>query len=329
MDKKIYLKGMLELREKLYRYYISYEQYVKWLFRFLYSLLAFSAVAMNFGYKDTFVHPVFVVCLSLVGMFMPEGAFVLLVFLYTALQVYFLSPVLAAVILLTGVFLFSMLVRFEKQTILAMVFVPVFLWCKVPFWIPVVIGLMFTPAGVLTAASGVIMYYALHSVKLLEKQVHNGGMDIITLLKNSADMILSNKEMYSMLFTFTAIILVTYFVRLQKMSYSFEIGVGLGTACGILVPLIGNIGFGCHFSMPFLFIGAILSGMISCLVHFGHMMLDYGATEEVQFEDEDYYYYVRAVPKLKMTVEDKRVKRIYENQKKNNKKTDRKNNKKR
>lgn len=329
MEKKIYLKGMLELREKLYQYYISYEKYVKWLFRFVYSLLAFSAVAVNFSYKEKFVHPVFVICLSIVGMCMPDGVFVLLVFLFTTLQVYFLSPVLAAVVFLVGVFLFAMSIRFDSKTILAAVFVPIFLWCKVPFWIPVIIGLLFTPAGALTAGSGVIMYYVLHSVKACESQVKNGGKDIVVLLKRVVDTLLTNKEMYGMLLAFTTIILVTYFVRLQKKNYSFEIGVGLGSSCGILIPLIGNIGFGCHFSLPFLFLGGILSGGIAYVVYFGHRMLDYGSTEEVQFEDEDYYYYVRAVPKLKMTVEDKKVKQIYTNQKRSNKKTERKNNRKR
>lgn len=38
--------------------------------------------------------------------------------------------------------------------------------------------------------------------------------------------------------------------------------------------------------------------------------LDYARTEKVQFEDDEYYYYVKAVPKMAVAVPEKRVKRI-------------------
>ena len=60
-------------------------------------------------------------------------------------------------------------------------------------------------------------------------------------------------------------------------------------------------------------IGSLLSGVFAYIIQFFHMVLDYGAIEEVQFEDEDYFYYVRAVPKLKMTVGERTVKHIYTN----------------
>jgi len=38
--------------------------------------------------------------------------------------------------------------------------------------------------------------------------------------------------------------------------------------------------------------------------------VDYGRTENVQFEDDEYYYYVKAVPKMTVAVQAKTVKRI-------------------
>ena len=38
--------------------------------------------------------------------------------------------------------------------------------------------------------------------------------------------------------------------------------------------------------------------------------LDYSRVEHVQFEDDEYYYYVKAVPKASVPVEDKQVKQI-------------------
>ena len=38
--------------------------------------------------------------------------------------------------------------------------------------------------------------------------------------------------------------------------------------------------------------------------------LDYARTEKVQFEDDDYYYYVKAVPKITVTAKKVKVKKI-------------------
>ena len=38
--------------------------------------------------------------------------------------------------------------------------------------------------------------------------------------------------------------------------------------------------------------------------------MDYKHTENVQFEDDDYYYYVKAIPKNKVAAPDRKVKSI-------------------
>ena len=45
--------------------------------------------------------------------------------------------------------------------------------------------------------------------------------------------------------------------------------------------------------------GIALAGLVTAVVQLFVFLPDYKGTESVQFEDEDYYYYVRAVPKLR------------------------------
>ena len=46
-----------------------------------------------------------------------------------------------------------------------------------------------------------------------------------------------------------------------------------------------------------LIVGNIISLLIAFILQFLFMNLDYARTERVQFEDDDYYYYVKAVPR--------------------------------
>ena len=45
-------------------------------------------------------------------------------------------------------------------------------------------------------------------------------------------------------------------------------------------------------------------------VQFLFFNVDYTRTEKVQFEDDEYYYYVKAVPKISVAAPDKKVKKI-------------------
>ena len=46
------------------------------------------------------------------------------------------------------------------------------------------------------------------------------------------------------------------------------------------------------------------------VVQFFRFNLDYSRTEKVQFEDDEYYYYVKAVPKMTVATPEKKVKKI-------------------
>ena len=43
----------------------------------------------------------------------------------------------------------------------------------------------------------------------------------------------------------------------------------------------------------------VLSVLLAAVWNFFTVLLDYSRTERTQFEDDDYYYYVKALPKLR------------------------------
>ena len=61
-----------------------------------------------------------------------------------------------------------------------------------------------------------------------------------------------------------------------------------------------------------LLLGMALTAVIAYLVQFFRMTLDYTGVHKLQFEDEEYLYYVKAVPKMKVAPGDKTVTRIEE-----------------
>ena len=54
----------------------------------------------------------------------------------------------------------------------------------------------------------------------------------------------------------------------------------------------------------------LISVVVAYIIQFFRMTLDYTGVINLQFEDDEYYYYVKAVPKLKVTIKDKTITRI-------------------
>ena len=63
-------------------------------------------------------------------------------------------------------------------------------------------------------------------------------------------------------------------------------------------------------SIGVMIVMSILSIAIVYVLHFMILSVDYSRTEYVQFEDDEYYYYVKAVPKINVTTQNVKVKRI-------------------
>jgi hypothetical protein len=57
-------------------------------------------------------------------------------------------------------------------------------------------------------------------------------------------------------------------------------------------------------------VGTLVSALLMLVVEFFAFNLDYTRTEKVQFEDDEYYYYVKAVPKVTLSAPERRVKKI-------------------
>ena len=311
MERKVYIRTILEWREKLYNSYVQYDIYIKMFLRFIMSAIIFIVVGSKLNYYEKLSNPLLILGLALVGTFVPDALLVFMVVVVTLLELYFLSPIIAGICALCFLFLYLMLARFDQKTTLALIFVPIFILWKIPVALVVVIALFFGASSVLTIVAGTCFYYILDAAKNIDINVGETTNDVFALIHMFMDAIIKNKNMYVMLMTLVAVFFITYFVRRLKMDFSFEMGVIAGGICGFILLLLGNVMLDSKFSILWVVLGSVVSCIIGLLVHFMHMVLDYGQKEKVQFEDDEYYYYVIAVPKMKMTVSNKKVKNIY------------------
>ena len=72
----------------------------------------------------------------------------------------------------------------------------------------------------------------------------------------------------------------------------------------------GHLVYDVNLSVGSVLLGSLLAILVAKVLEFFRFCVDYSRTEKVQFEDDEYYYYVKAVPKMTVSVPTKTVKKI-------------------
>jgi len=134
--------------------------------------------------------------------------------------------------------------------------------------------------------------------------------DILALYTFVVKSFVSNKSMIAMAAVFVVILFITYMVRKLRIEHAFEIAIIAGTLSTIILFLISGILVGNGGGTGAMIIGALGSGIITYVVQFFRFVLDYSQAQKVQFEDDDFYYYVKAIPKLRVSSPEVNVKTI-------------------
>ena len=89
-------------------------------------------------------------------------------------------------------------------------------------------------------------------------------------------------------------IFVVYTVRRLSVDHAWKIAAASGAVVNIVVIVIGDIVFDIHTSYNMLIVGNIAAVVIGFIMEFFLFSVDYSRTERLQFEDDEYYYYVKA-----------------------------------
>lgn len=83
-----------------------------------------------------------------------------------------------------------------------------------------------------------------------------------------------------------------------------------GGILDLVILLIGDLMYDTNMSVVEAILGTVLALVVAKMLEFFRFCVDYSRTEKVQFEDDEYYYYVKAVPKMTVAAQTKTVKKI-------------------
>lgn len=305
------MTNLLVLREQLKKFYGKYEIYITPACKFLLAFISVTMINQTIGYMSALNNFAIVLVLALMCSFLPMNLMVVIAAGFSLAHLYAFSLECAIVALAVYLLMFILYFRFSPKDTVVVLLTPLCFILKIPYVVPIAMGLVGTPASVVSVACGVIVYYVVgymnESASVLNTFDAEG---VVEKFRYIIDGVLGNKTMLVVLASFTITLVVVYFIRRLSVDYAWTIAMITGALINILVLLFGDLMYNTNVSILGLILGSIVSVLLVKVLEFFVFNVDYSRTELVQFEDDEYYYYVKAVPKNTVATPEKRVKTI-------------------
>ena len=306
------MTALLELRENLKKIYSRNEAFILPVIKFLLGVIVLSIINGKMGYMTKLDNMAIVLIVSLLCSFLPTGFMAFFAMMFAVLHMYALSIETAAVGLVVFLLLYLLFLRFTAKEALVVVLTPVLCMLKLPYVMPVAMGLIGTPASCVSVGCGVVVYYLLQTVITNAPTINSmvGAEEATAKLRLLIDGMLGNKAMLVMIAAFAITVIVVYLIRRMSVDHSWTIAMVAGVMIEVMILLVGDLMYDTNLSIVSALLGAVVT-LIACkIIEFFRFCLDYSRTEKVQFEDDEYYYYVKAVPKMTVAAPTNTVKKI-------------------
>ena len=298
---------LLVFKEKIQKFYQRYTFIINPLIRFITGYIIFYAANRFIGYSPVLNKRLIEVLLACIQIVFPAQVMLFFAAVFIVAQVAYVSRYLAVTIAISFAILYFLYIRFLPEHGYVIMAMPVLFVFRIPYIMPLLLGLAGSPILIVPMGFGIIIYYLLSNVV---SAISTATEDSVNLYKIVIQQLSADVEMYAVLAVFSVVLLIVCFVRNRRMSYAFESSIATGSILNVILFLILNYMIDINIEIGQMLLGTFVSGIIVLIVQFYKLPLNYAGVENLQFEDEEYYYYVRAVPKMNVTAASKRVKRF-------------------
>ena len=304
------MTSLLEIKEKIKSIYSKYDIFLNPLFKFILALCVFSIINGNIGYMERANTLTVTLAVSLVCAILPANVMVLLAAAAVLLHLYALSLEVMAVAFVLFLLMGLMYFRFSPKNGIYTLLMPVCLHFNLGPVMPIAVGLMGNVPSAISVICGVVAWYFLDGVKqnALALSGRGGSDGAVTKITAALNQLIGNKEMYLVIMTFLVVFAVVLLIRSLSIDYAWTAAIIIGGLVNFIVLFAGYVMLGISEKVVGLVIGSLMSLAVAFVLEFFFFHLDYTRTERVQFEDDEYYYYVKAVPKMYVAEKEKQVK---------------------
>ncbi|MEE1008496.1 MAG: hypothetical protein UH963_05055 [Agathobacter sp.] len=303
---------LLAIKDKAVKFYAEYETYLFPVIKFIISLVAFEMIRTNIGFNSKIDMFAISMVLALLCSLLPVNAIIWFAAILVIAELISVSLETAVVGVILFTIIYFIYFRFTPKDGIYAILTPICFRLNIPYVMPITCGLLKDAYSVVSVLCGTVIFYFLDGIKesqaILREQAKGDNAEAFAKFKVAIGTVANNREMYLVLAIFTITAIAVYLIRRLKADNAWLLAIIIGTLIQFIGLFIGYMLIPITGETVTLIIGNVVALITGFLLRFLFMNLDYARTERVQFEDDEYYYYVKAVPKKTVTSGSKTVK---------------------
>lgn len=302
---------MLQLyvfRSSLKVFYAKYFLIIDGIIRFVLVLASLMIININLGYQTGMSSPLLALIIASVSAFLPYTADVLVVAVFLMMHIFSASFELALLIGIVLILVLFLYYSFNHKDSILLLIVPLLFVIKIPYVIPLIIGLTGSLISIVPVIVGILIYFVcIFAKQNIGTLTNTQSVDIAQRYSQAVNGVFSNKTMLLLMVAFALTAFVVYMVHKQSIDYAWQISIATGAITLLVVVFVGDYVLNIEVPLLELIAGLAVSIIIAYIYNFFVFAVDYTRTEYTEFEDDDYYYYVKAVPKITVAAADKKI----------------------
>lgn len=301
----------LELKEKLKEFYAGYGNYILPAAKFLLALAVFLSINHTLDAVPVLGNIFVVLILSLICAILPLNGMVFLAVAAILVQcsgVHLIAAGFGAVLFLA---LWILYFRFASGEALALILTPLAFALHIPAAVPIAFGLAGGPVSALSVACGLVGYYFMRTVRdriaVLAAADEVQMKDLVIAL---AEGVFQNEALLVAIICCTVVLLVVYLIRCLEVDYAWQVSVIAGAIAYIIIQSAGALFLEVAVSVPALIVGTLGACVICFVLEMFLFGGDYSRSKMFRFQDDEYYYYVKAIPKMAVSNPERTIRTI-------------------
>lgn len=304
------MTAILEFKQKMKDLYGRFEIYLMPIIKFVLALLYFVWINANMGYMTKVNNIFVVVVLALICSILPASVMTFFGFFLMIVHAYALGIETAVFMLALILFMMLAFLRFSvgQENVLALA--PLTFSFDVQALLPIGSGLLGNALSAIPAGCGIVLYYFIRFIRSQSEYLTNADVDLMEKVKVLSDGLIQNWAMWVTVIAVVITVLVVNFIRTRSINYAWRIAIFLGGIVYAAVIFSGSFFFEVTVHIPVLLIYTSISVVIGLILEFFVFGGNYARTERLSYEDDEYYYYVKAVPKASISTTKRSIKKI-------------------
>ena len=303
------MNAFIRIRDDIRRFVLSREMLFLKIWSALVAFVGLLCISSNFGHNKHISHIWVSVIIAIICAFFPIQGVTLILAVVLLIDLASLNIQVAFVALAMWVAGYLVCAYFRSKDSYNMVIVPMTYSFGAPYVVSLGAGLMSNINELTSVVCGSVIAFYLHVIKDNTTAIVDETSDV-SVFSLIQEQMITNRMFWFFIAAMVAMYLVVYLLRQSSINMSWMVANLAGVAVEFIIMLAGYLLTSQKSEIPSLILGNLLVLLVGVILNYFVLDLDYSRIEKVQFEDDDYYYYVTAVPKIRIAEEDKEVKKI-------------------